>query len=219
MKPAPLTPEELATLARRTISHYDASARAFRDATWDHDVTQNRAALLDAVTAGKAGEAGEAGPYVLLDLGCGPGRDVAYFASLGHDVVGLDGSLAFVEMAREATGCHVLHQSFLALDLPAARFDGVFANASLFHVPAQELPRVLRELHACLVPSGVLFASNPRGHDAEGYSGDRYGAYLTLETWREHVVAAGFEELAHYYRPEGKPRDQQPWLATVSRKL
>jgi SAM-dependent methyltransferase len=122
-------------------------------------------------------------------------------------------------MARESSGCEVLHQDFLALSLPAARFDGVFANASLFHVPRAELPRVLGELHAALKPRGVLFSSNPRGEDSEGWNGDRYGSYHSLESWRALVTAAGFEELAHYYRPAGKPRSEQPWLATVWRRV
>jgi len=112
----------------------------------------------------------------------------------------------------------VLEQSFLELALPAERFDGVFANAALFHVPSQELPRVLRELHAALKPRGVLFASNPRGQGQEGCSGERYGAFHDWQTWRDHVGAAGFTELAHYYRPAGLPREQQPWLASVWRK-
>jgi SAM-dependent methyltransferase len=41
-------------------------------------------------------------------------------------------------------------------------FDGVFANASLFHVPSQALPRVLAQLHATLKPGGVLFSASPR---------------------------------------------------------
>jgi SAM-dependent methyltransferase len=102
--------------------------------------------------------------------------------------------------------------------LPACRFDGVFANASLFHVPSRELPRVLDELHATLKPGGVLFASNPRGNNDEGWNRGRYGAYHDLETWRRYVTEAGFAELTHYYRPAGLPRDQQPWLATVWRK-
>ncbi len=123
-----------------------------------------------------------------------------------------------MEMARTATGCEVLHQNFLSLSLPTARFHGIFANASLFHVPTQELPRVLRQLWTSLRPRGVLFCSNPRGLDTEGFSGDRYGAFHTLETWREHVSSAGFDEIAHYYRPAGQPRSQQPWLATVWRR-
>jgi len=125
---------------------------------------------------------------------------------------------AFAAMARADSGCEVWQQDFLALDLPPERFDGVFANAALFHVPSQELPRVLRELHATLKPRGVLFSSNPHGNDQEGWNRGRYGAYHRLETWRHHVEDAGFVELAHYYRPEGVPREQQPWLATVWRK-
>jgi SAM-dependent methyltransferase len=122
-------------------------------------------------------------------------------------------------MARSHTGCEVLHQDFLALALPAESFDGIFANASLFHVPTSELPRVLAQLHDALVTRGVLFTSNPRGNDSEGWNGDRYGAFLTWETWRGFVIAAGFEEVQHYYRPEGRPREEQPWLASVWRKI
>jgi len=121
-------------------------------------------------------------------------------------------------MARDYAGCEVLEQDFLALDLPPARFDGVFANASLFHVPCADLPRVLSALHETLKPRGVLFSSNPRGDDAEGFSGERYGAFHTFETWSAHVTAAGFRAVTHYYRPTGKPRSEQPWLASVWRR-
>jgi len=83
---------------------------------------------------------------------------------------------------------------------------------------SEELPRVLLELHATLKPGGVLFSSNPRGHNEEGWNRGRYGAYHDLETWRRYMSAAGFIELAHYYRPPGLPREQQPWLASVWRK-
>ena len=69
-------------------------------------------------------------------------------------------------------------------DLPDNRFDGVLANAALFHVPSQELPRVLLELHTSLKPGGVLFSSNPHGHNEEGWNDGRYGAYHDLDTWR-----------------------------------
>ena len=97
-------------------------------------------------------------------------------------------------------------------------FDGIFANASLFHVPSAALPQVLAHLFAALKPGGVLFSSNPRGENQEGLSGERYGCYWNLDTWRRFVTAAGFAEITHYYRPPGLPRDQQPWLASVWRK-
>jgi SAM-dependent methyltransferase len=192
-----------------TLDHYNRSAESFWQGTREHDVSQNIAALLSHIE-------GEA-PFTILDFGCGPGRDLKRFTELGHTAVGLDGAMRFAEMARAYSGCEVLCQDFLALDLPTARFDGIFANASLFHVPSAELLRVLRELHASLKTGGVLFSSNPRGHNEEGWSGDRYGAWYDIDAWRERVSAAGFIELDHYYRPAGLPREQQGWLATVWR--
>jgi SAM-dependent methyltransferase len=154
----------------------------------------------------------------VLDLGCGPGRDLAYFKSQGLKAVGLDGSPQFVEMARAETGCEVLHQNFIELDLPENRFDGIFANASLFHVPSQELPCVLRKLYTTLKSRGVLFSSNPRGNNQEDFQSERYGCFHDLETWRNLVTTVGFSEIHHYYRPHGLPRPYQPWLATVWRK-
>ena len=117
------------------------------------------------------------------------------------------------------SGCEVWQQDFLKLDLPDKHFDGVFANAALFHVPSQELPRVLLELKASLKPGGVLFSSNPRGHNEEGWSQGRYGAYHDLDAWRQYMSAAGFAELSHYYRPAGVPRERQPWLVSLWRRL
>jgi SAM-dependent methyltransferase len=201
---------QLRRISEITIGYYDRMAESYRDGTRDHDVSQNYAAFLEAIESEP--------PFYIVDLGCGPGRDLRYFKSLGHEAVGLDGSKELVAMARHFSGCEVLHQDFLALELPENRFDGVFANASLFHVPSQELPRVLLELHATLKPDGVLFCSNPRGNDEEGLSGDRYGCFFDLDTWRNYVAAAGFIEVKHYYRPPGLPRHRQPWLATVWRR-
>ena len=193
-----------------TLAEYDGMAEAYRHGTADHDVSQNIAALLDAI--------GGEPPYAILDLGCGPGRDLLAFTELGHDATGLDGAAELVALARAETDCTVLLQDFLALDLPAAQFDGVFANASLFHVPSSQIARVLADLAAALKPGGVLFCSNPRGDNQEGWVGGRYGCFWDLATWRALVTGAGFAELHHYYRPPGRPRAEQPWLATVWRK-
>ncbi len=206
-----LSPTELADITARTLEHYAAHAQSFRDGTCDHDVSQNIATLLRHLVGTT--------PFTILDLGCGPGRDLIAFTRLGHRVIGIEAAAPFVATAREATGCEVWEQDFLNLDLPCARFDGVFANASLFHVPTQELPRVLGELHSTLKPGGVLFSSNPHGNGEEGWSRSRYGAYHSLESWRRFAVAAGFAELEHYYRPPGLPREQQPWLASAWRRI
>ena len=199
------------TISQRTLAHYNANAEDFFAGTRDHDVRQNMDALLQHMEG--------AAPFTILDFGCGPGRDLKTFSALGHTAVGLEGAERFAEMARAYSGCTVWHQDFLALDLPADHFDGVFANASLFHVPSAALPRVLRELLAALKPHGVLFSSNPRGSNEEGFNGERYGAYHDIAAWRAYMAVAGFTELMHYYRPTGLPLEQQPWLASVWRKV
>ncbi len=200
---------ELVQIEAQTLAHYTRNAEAFWAGTRDHDVSQNRAALLAPFPAGQALD--------ILDFGCGPGRDLRWFREQGHRAVGLDGCPAFCRMARDYSGCEVWQQQFLQLDLPPARFDAIFANASLFHVPSAELPRVLRELHSALRPGGILFTSNPRGN-GEGWSGERYGLWLEFDDSRAYLEAAGFTVIDHYYRPPGLPLGQQPWLAIVSRK-
>jgi SAM-dependent methyltransferase len=206
-----LRSQELRKISDHTLQHYNRHAEEFWEGTREHNVGQNIAALLHYMT-------GEP-PFKILDFGCGPGRDLKVFAELGHIAVGLEGAERFAAMVHPHSGCEVWRQDFLQLDLPDNHFDGIFANAALFHVPSQELPRVLRELHATLKPDGVVFSSNPHGHNEEGWNHGRYGVYYDLETWRCYMSGARFIELTHYYRPEGLPREQQPWLASVWRKL
>lgn len=203
-------PADPAGIVDRTLAHYNQRASDFRDATRDHDVSQNIDALLRHIDA--------APPYRILDFGCGPGRDLRSFSALGHTAIGLEGAEEFVTMARAESGCEVWQQDFLRLELPDEYFDGVYANASLFHVPGSELARVLGQLRATLKPGGVLFSSNPRGNNEEGWNGGRFGAYHDWQTWCRHLGAAGLVELEHYYRPTGLPIEQQPWLASVWRK-
>ena len=206
-----LTLLELEKISGLTLEHYNQHAEDFHDGTHAHDVSQNIAALLHYIEGAE--------PFTILDFGCGPGRDIKTFTELGHTAIGLEGAACFTDMVRAHGSGKVWQQDFLKLELPEKYFDGVFANASLFHVPSQELPRVLRELHATLKPRGVLFSSNPHGHNEEGWNHGRYGAFYDLETWRRYLTVAGFEELTHYYRPAGRPRSMQPWLATVWRRL
>jgi SAM-dependent methyltransferase len=203
------SPVDLEEIEKLNIAHYEENAESFRIGTQDHDVSQNIAALLDALPKEKTLD--------ILDFGCGPGRDMRIFKALGHRPVGLDGCKEFCKMAREQSGCPTLNQQFLKLELEGNSYDGIFANASLFCIPSQELPRVLKELHSALKNDGILFSSNPRGN-AEGWQGQRYGHYMEFETSQLFLQQAGFKIIEHYYRPAGKPREEQPWLAIVSQR-
>lgn len=195
-------------LTQLTINHYEQNADDFRLGTLDHDVSQNCQALLGSIVGTE--------PFKILDLGCGPGRDLKYFKELGHTPVGVDGSASFCRMARESTGCTVLQQDFIELSLEDGFFDGIFANASLFHVPKSELAPVIAKLRTSLKDEGVLFSSNPRG-DSEQLS-TRYANFMGLQEYQEIVESCGFALIHHYYRPEGVPLEERPWLACVFRK-
>jgi SAM-dependent methyltransferase len=107
---------DLAQIAARTLANYGARAADFRRGTRDHDVSQNIDELLRHIEASP--------PFRILDLGCGPGRDLQAFKALGHAPVGLEGLPEFAAMARAASGCEVLEQDFLRLELPPAGSSG-----------------------------------------------------------------------------------------------
>ena len=175
----PTRPDEIAA---RTLEHYDRHAEDFREGTRDHDVSQNIAALLRHIE-------GES-PFTILDLGCGPGRDLATFARLGHQrdrarwrcTLRRDG-------ARRDRLCRV------ASGLPRARICPSGTSMASSPTPRCSTCRrgscraCLKELRATLRPGGVLFSSNPRGANEEGWSHGRYGVYHDLETWRRHMTA------------------------------
>ncbi|MGI0490696.1 class I SAM-dependent methyltransferase [Alkalinema pantanalense CENA528] len=196
-----------------TIAEYQTTAESFKTGTWDHDVSQNRQALVAAMPRN---------PGRILDLGCGPGRDLVAFQIDGHEVVGLDATPAFVAMARQVANCEVWQQTFLDLQLPANYFDGIFANASLIHVPRSEMVRVLRDLERSLVPQGAIVMSMVRG-DGEGFShrptGARYVVGWEYDSLTPCLEAAGLQIVEHYYRPPNAPPEAQNWLAIVAQKV
>jgi len=128
------------------------------------------------------------------------GATSARFATAATSPSDSTGHVRSLRWRAPSTGCVVLQQDFLALDLPAARFDGVFANASLFHVPSHELPRVTAQLRCALRPRGC---SSPRTHAARTgrMAGGRYGVWHDLAGWRATARPQAFVEVRHFYRP------------------
>jgi len=196
---------------QNTIAHYSSRPEEFWEGTRDHDVSQNLDALCRHLP-----------PSIekrrILDFGCGPGRDLKQLTDLGHVAVGLDGCAEFCEMARGYSGSEVWHQNFIELDLPSDFFQGIFANASLFHIHKSKLLNVLQTFHRALAEDGVVFCSNPRGPNIEQVNGLRYGNYMDVEGWSAFFSEAGFVACEHYFRPSGLPREEQPWLAMVWKK-
>lgn len=193
----------------RTIQHYEDNHERFWEGTKDHDVSQNIEALLKHIKAHP--------PYRILDFGCGPGRDLKQFKELGHEPYGLDGCENFVQMAKAHSGRPVFHQNFLELELQDNFFDGIFANASLFHIPKARLGEIFTKLNKSLKTQGVLFSSNPRGN-GESFDGTRFANYMEVEEYAAIAAGSGFELIHHYYRPQGQPIEKCPWLACIFSK-
>ncbi|ACI98180.1 class I SAM-dependent methyltransferase [Rhodospirillum centenum] len=191
-----------------SIGHYVAHAEAYAEALLSHDTSDSRARFLALLPARAA----------ILDLGCGPGRDLRAFAAAGHAAVGLDACPALAARARAESGCEVWERDLLALTLPPARFDGIFAQAVLMHVPTPLLEPLLAELARALRPAGVLYCCDPTGDGLEGWDGDRWMSFRRPQTTRRLLHGAGFAPVEEWRRPPGVPRRRQTWLAGLWRR-
>ncbi|MBI4935421.1 MAG: class I SAM-dependent methyltransferase [Actinobacteria bacterium] len=132
----------------------------------------------------------------ILDLGCGPGRDLRIFAALGHRPIGLELNLDFVELARHQGDVVVGDIRAVSTLFPPASFDGVWAQASLVHLSTDETAQALADLHALLVPGGHCYACvSVTG--ATGWldepDGRRWYTVWPDESFLDAVRAAGFE--------------------------
>ena len=214
---AAATPAEVRAACEATVADYAQVATGYAQGNMDHDVSQNISAFLRDRPA----------PLDILELGCAGGRDLATFSRLGHRATGVAGSEAFAAIARAtAPAAVVVVQNLLDLEAARGAYDGVYANAVLFHLPRAALPALLRKVFAALRPGGVFFASNAHGfgEDKEGWTRGRtaatrsYVCWLSERSWCDLCEAAGFECLELYYRPPDRPRPQQPFLATAWRR-
>ena len=111
---------------------------------------------------------------MILDFGCGAGRDSLYFASKGYRVEAVDGSCEMVRIASETSGVPVRQMLFAELD-ERDRYDGIFACASILHVPFAELPDIFARMNRAVKPGGVIYVSFKYG----AFEGERSGRYFT----------------------------------------
>jgi len=167
------------------MSYYldPASARSYAAATRDADISSLRARFLNEL-AGPSGE-----PARILDLGCGSGRDSLAFRQAGHHVDALEPSPAMAELARAHAGVPVRILRAQELD-DAQTWDGIWACASLLHVPWDELPDVFRRLERVLGPGGVLYASFKPGEGERTADDGRHFTDMTEARLRDRLSRA-----------------------------
>jgi SAM-dependent methyltransferase len=121
----------------------------------------------------------------ILDLGCGSGRDTAYFREKGFQVTPTDGSERMCALASDYLGTPVRVQEFNELE-DECLYDGIFASASIMHLEYERLVELMPKLVRALKAGGVLFVSFKYG-DSDGYLGKRYYTYMTEERFAELI--------------------------------
>lgn len=111
----------------------------------------------------------------ILDLGCGPGRDAQVFVGQGFQVTGVDLSPQMIEMARSRVAAQFHVMDIENLNLPSSSFHGIWASASLLHIPKKNILQVFKTLHSLLLDEGIFYLSLKKG-TGEGLQSDpRYG--------------------------------------------
>ena len=154
----------------------------------------------------------------VLDFGCGSGRDSKYFLSKGYDVTAVDGSRELAKLAGEYIGQDIMNidfQDFRAVDA----YDGVWACASLLHLPKTELKQVLQNLWKSLHREGVLYASFKYG-DFSGMRKGRYFTNLTEAGWQDVISGIGFEPVKMWITKDVREgRSDESWLNVLVKKI
>ena len=156
---------------KETLEYYNRNAINFVHGTVDVDFREMQDEFLSRVKP--AG--------IILDLGCGSGRDSKYFLNQGYEVVAVDGSEEICKIASEYTGLCVIHSTFQHYR-PDKKFDGIWACASLLHLSFDEVVEVMNRLSLCLNKGGCFYVSFKYGE----FSDMRYGRYfmdMTKETF------------------------------------
>lgn len=131
-----------------SIDYYNNNSTAFYDRTIHADLHDIYKKFLKYLP--KKGR--------ILEAGCGVGRDSKFFLSQGYDVTPFDGSIEMVKLATNVTGLNVLHMNFHEMSF-SSEFDAIWAQASLLHVPYENLREIFQRFHDALLPSGILYAS------------------------------------------------------------
>lgn len=154
----------------------------------------------------------------ILDLGCGSGRDSAYFISQGFDVTAIDGSEKMCHLASVHIGQEVLHLKFSEIDFDEV-FDGVWANASLLHVPRNEMEEILSKVIRSLKKDGVLYMSFHYGDGEEEQDGRCFTNYRR-SSLKELIMKFKELELIEVSKVQDvQPERDTQWIYALVRKI
>lgn len=188
-------------------NYYNTNAKDFFEGTVNADMSAHYAAFLEKLPKG----------VHILDAGCGSGRDSLYFKKLGYKITAMDISTELCKLASEHIGQEVLELSFQDIAFEDT-FEGIWACASLLHVPSVELPAIIGKLKKALKVDGVLFAGFKYG-DFEGERNGRYFCDLTEQKAEQIFTALGFKVEKMWITGDVRPeRNDELWINVLVKK-
>lgn len=189
------------------MNYYDENGQEFFDGTVDTDMSSHYDEFLALIPENGS----------ILDAGCGSGRDTLKFKTLGYDVTAIDGSKKMCELASGHSGVKVKHMQFQEIEFDN-EFDGIWASASLLHVPSDELENVLERLKKSLKNNGIFYASFKLG-DFEGERNGRFFNDFTEKTAKELFENAGFEIIKTWLTNDARlERQHEKWVNVLVKK-
>lgn len=193
---------------KNTLSYYDSHADQFYESTVNVEFAMTQERFLAKLSEGS----------VILDFGCGSGRDTKAFLEQGYQVEAIDGSTELCRLAGEYTGIDVKNMFFQELS-EVDRYDGIWACSSILHLPIDELAEVMRKMVIALKENGIIYTSFKYGT----FTGERTGRYftdMTEETFADFI--SGIDRLdveEQWITSDVRPgRGDEKWLNLILRK-
>jgi len=191
-----------------SLDYYERYAIPYYEQTIDLDMTGVMQPFIELMPEGAE----------VLDLGCGSGRDTVTLQEQGYLVTSMDGAKRMCELAEIYTDGDVLHLTFEEMDFDEV-FDGIWACASLLHVPSDEMPDIMKKVLAALKPGGILYFSVYEG-DRDGMYGGRYYCDYTKSGIRRLMSQFDNAEILDIWTTDDVRQDisDRQWLNVLVKK-
>lgn len=192
----------------KTLKYYNENAQSFASGTVSVKFTEVQDKFLEKLNP----------DAYILDFGCGAGRDTKYFLSRGYQIDAIDGSEQLCRIASKYTGIKVRQMLFQELD-EKEKYDGIWACASILHLPKKQLREVLENMYAALKSEGWIYTSFKYGK-FEGERNGRYFTDFTTDTFKEFIHDMhGFKIEEHWITGDVRPgRGEEKWLNLLLQK-